>query len=67
MLLRYRKGDSGFRLTRVWAVIVDVLIQCLFDYAKDIAYEVVGKLTLCVSLPLVDMEEGSFALIVIST
>ena len=45
MLLRYhRKGDSGFRLTRARAVIVDVLIQCLFEYAKDIAYEVVGKL-----------------------
>ena len=45
MLLRYhRKGDSGFRLTRARAVIVDVLIQCLFDYAQDIAYEVVGKL-----------------------
>ena len=45
MLLRYhRKGDSGFRLTRARAVIVDVLIQCLFQYAREIAVDVVGKL-----------------------
>lgn len=45
MLLRYhRKGDSGFRLTRARAVIVDVLIQSLFQYAREIAVEVVGKL-----------------------
>jgi len=45
MLLRYhRKGDTGFRLTRARAVIVDVLIQCLFKYASEIAVEVVGKL-----------------------
>ena len=45
MLLRYhRKGDSGFRLTRARAVIIDVLIQNLYDYAQEIAVEVVGKL-----------------------
>ena len=45
MLLRYhRKGDSGFRLTRARAVIIDVLIQNLFNYAREIAKDVVGKL-----------------------
>ena len=49
MLLRYhRKGDSGFRLTRARAVIVDVLIQCLFDYAKDIAYEASKLHPMCI-------------------
>lgn len=45
MLLRYhRKGDSGFRLTRARAVIVDVLIQRLFAFAKEVAIEAMGKL-----------------------
>ena len=45
MLLRYhRKGDSGFRLTRARAVIIDVLIQNLFNYAREIAKDAVGKL-----------------------
>lgn len=45
MLLRYhRKGDSGFRLTRARAVIVDVLIQRLFEFAKEVAEESIGKL-----------------------
>lgn len=45
MLLRYhRKGDSGLRLTRARAVIVDVLIQSLFHYAREIVIEVIGKL-----------------------
>ena len=67
MLLRYhRKGDSGFRLTRAWAVIVDVLIQCLFKYASEIAVEVVGNCAPCVFLQRVDMEEVSFAPIAIS-
>ena len=45
MLLRYhQKGDTGYRLTRARAVIIDVLIQNLFAYAKEIASEVVGKL-----------------------
>ena len=38
MLFRYhQKGDSGFRLTRARAVIVDVLVQNLFSYAVEIA------------------------------
>ncbi|MDA8991290.1 [protein-PII] uridylyltransferase [Opitutales bacterium] len=45
MLLRYhRKGDSGYRLTRARAVIVDVLIQRLFAFAKEVATEAMGKL-----------------------
>ena len=45
MLLRYhRKGDSGFRLTRARAVIVDVLIQRLFEFAKELATESIGRL-----------------------
>lgn len=45
MLLRYhRKGDSGLRLTRARAVIVDVLIQRLFAFAKEVAIEAMGKL-----------------------
>ena len=45
MLLRYhQKGDTGYRLTRARAVIIDVLIQNLFAYAKEIASEVVGTL-----------------------
>ncbi len=50
MLLRYhRKGDSGLRLTRARAVILDVLIQSLFHYAREIAVEVLGKLRpLCI-------------------
>lgn len=45
MLIRYhRKGDSGFRLTRARAVIVDVLIQRLFAFAKEVAIESMGKL-----------------------
>ena len=44
MLLRYhRKGDSGLRLTRARAVIVDVLIQSLFKFALEIAKDTIGK------------------------
>lgn len=44
MLLRYhRKGDSGLRLTRARAVIVDVLIQSLFKFALEIAKDAIGK------------------------
>ena len=44
MLLRYhQKGDSGFRLTRARSVILDVLIQNLFQYAMEIAVDTVGK------------------------
>ena len=44
MLLRYhQKGDSGLRLTRSRAVILDVLIQNLFDYAIKVAKESMGK------------------------
>ena len=44
MLLRYhQKGDSGFRLTRARSVILDVLIQNLFQYAMEIAVDTIGK------------------------
>ena len=40
MLHRYhQKGDSGLRLTRARAVIIDVLIQNLYDYALEILAE----------------------------
>ena len=42
--MRYhRKGDSDLT-TRARAVIIDVLIPNLYDYAQEIAVEVVGKL-----------------------
>ena len=44
MLLRYhQKGDSGLRLTRARSVIMDVLIQNLFEYAMEIAEDIIGK------------------------
>ena len=44
MLLRYhQKGDSGLRLTRARSVIMDVLIQNLFEYAMEIAEDTIGK------------------------
>ncbi len=40
MLFRYhQKGDPGLRLTRARAVILDVLIQNLFDYAIEVVSE----------------------------
>ena len=40
MLYRYHlKGDSGLRLTRARAIIIDVLIQSLFSYALRVAEE----------------------------
>ena len=43
MLLRYhQKGDSGIRLTRSRAVIMDVLIQNLFTWATRVAKESMG-------------------------
>ena len=43
MLLRYhQKGDSGLRLTRSRAVIMDVLIQNLFTWATRVAKESMG-------------------------
>ena len=45
ILLRYhQKGDSGLRLTRARSVIIDVLIQCLFTYAKEVAKESMGQI-----------------------
>ena len=44
MLLRYhQKGDSGLRLTRARSVIMDALIQNLFEYAMEIAEDTIGK------------------------
>ena len=44
MLHRYhQKGDSGLRLTRARAVIMDVLIQTLFKWAVFVANESMGK------------------------
>ena len=63
MLLRYhRKGDSGFRLTRARAVIIDVLIQNLFNYAREIAKDAVGKLRPMCILQLADTVVENFAL-----
>ena len=43
MLYRYhQKGDSGLRLTRARAVIMDVLIQTLFKWAVFVANESMG-------------------------
>ena len=43
MLLRYhQKGDSGLRVTRSRAVIIDVLIQFLYDWAIKVARESMG-------------------------
>ena len=43
MLHRYhQKGDSGLRLTRARAVIMDVLIQTLFKWAILVANESMG-------------------------
>ena len=43
MLHRYhQKGDSGLRLTRARSIIMDVLIQSLFDWAMLIARESMG-------------------------
>ncbi len=40
MLHRYHlKGDSGLRLTRARAIVIDVLIQSLFEYALKVADE----------------------------
>jgi len=45
MLLRYhKKGDSGLRLTRARSVIIDVLIQNLYNYAIQIAKESIGRI-----------------------
>ena len=45
MLLRYhKKGDSGLRLTRARSVIIDVLIQNLYNYAIQIAQESIGRI-----------------------
>ena len=45
MLQRYHlKGDSGFRLTRARSIIIDVLIQNLFDYALRVAEESLVKI-----------------------
>ena len=44
MLLRYhQKGDSGLRLTRARSVIMDVLIQSLFAYAMEVAFESIDR------------------------
>ena len=49
MLYRYHlKGDSGLRLTRARAIIMDVLIQNLFDYALKVAEESLVRLSPCV-------------------
>ena len=43
MLYRYhQKGDSGLRLTRARSVIMDVLIQCLYNWALQVAQESMG-------------------------
>ena len=45
MLQRYHlKGDSGLRLTRARSIIIDVLIQNLFDYALRVAEESLVKI-----------------------
>jgi [protein-PII] uridylyltransferase len=45
MLHRYHlKGDSGLRLTRARAIIIDVLIQNLFSYALRVAEESLVKI-----------------------
>lgn len=45
MLYRYHlKGDSGIRLTRARAIIMDVLIQNLFSYALKVAEESLVRL-----------------------
>ena len=45
MLQRYHlKGDSGLRLTRARSIIIDVLIQNLFDYALRVAEESLMKI-----------------------
>jgi len=45
MLHRYHlKGDSGLRLTRARAIIIDVLIQNLFSYALKVADESLVKI-----------------------
>ena len=45
MLQRYHlKGDSGLRLTRARSIIIDVLIQNLFDYALRVADESLVKI-----------------------
>jgi [protein-PII] uridylyltransferase len=45
MLQRYHlKGDSGLRLTRARSIIMDVLIQNLFDYALRVAEESLVKI-----------------------
>ena len=45
MLERYHlKGDSGLRLTRARSIIIDVLIQNLFDYALRVAEESLVKI-----------------------
>ena len=45
MLQRYHlKGDSGIRLTRARSIIIDVLIQNLFDYALRVAEESFRKI-----------------------
>ena len=38
------KGDSGLRLTRARSIIIDVLIQNLFDYALRVAEESLVKI-----------------------